>query len=465
LPKHKPGNAAHGKELFETRGCLACHSIGEGDEFQGGTFAANLTRVGEKDNYDYLVRWVHNARERTRPYCPYEKKDIGPEDYKKKGLPYVFDLERSARGLRLNRFLHGFTILEKREFFRENPEKAMAQANLGDEEKKMIVDASKIRSEAQAKKQMSVQHWINDLPWEQANIRLESQPTANIEGLVGGYTGPGGKTVLPHKAVAKMDFRLVPDMKAADVVPAIKAHLAKRGFGDIEVNMSGGYDPTQTAASAPTHPARLVHEVGRALPRDGRVYIDIGDVTQYAEAYMKICTPGAWQISPGMAEMGWASSGIPGALVADGRPGIALVGDGAFNMTSQVVASAVEYDLPAIWVILNNYELGIERKGMERSYQRSHPWCRFVRKDNGKPYNPDYVALAHAYGAEGVRIEDPADLAGALAKAFATRRPWVIDVPIDLSVGSYFTKGIDRAYPDKWAKSYPSYNLLRNAEN
>ena len=95
LPKHKPGNAEHGKQLFETRGCLACHSIGEGDQMQGGTFAANLTRVGEKANYDYLVRWIHNARERTRPYCPYEKKDIGPEDYAKKGLPYVFDLEHS----------------------------------------------------------------------------------------------------------------------------------------------------------------------------------------------------------------------------------------------------------------------------------------------------------------------------------------------------------------------------------
>src|SRR6184192_4627369 len=95
LPKQNPGNAAHGKELFETRGCLACHSIGEGNQMQGGTFAANLTRVGEKANYDYLVRWVHNARERTRPYCPYEKKDIGPEDYKKKGLPYVFDLDHS----------------------------------------------------------------------------------------------------------------------------------------------------------------------------------------------------------------------------------------------------------------------------------------------------------------------------------------------------------------------------------
>ena len=95
LPKHKPGSAAHGKELFETRGCLACHSIREGGEMEGGSFAANLTRVGEKDNYDYLVRWVHNARERTRPYCMYEKKDIGPEDYAKKGLPYVFDLEHT----------------------------------------------------------------------------------------------------------------------------------------------------------------------------------------------------------------------------------------------------------------------------------------------------------------------------------------------------------------------------------
>jgi mono/diheme cytochrome c family protein len=95
LTKYPVGNAARGKELFETRGCLACHSIGEGEQIEGGTFAANLTRVGEKDHYEYLVRWVHNARERTRPYCLYEKKDIGPEDYKKKGLPFIFDLEHS----------------------------------------------------------------------------------------------------------------------------------------------------------------------------------------------------------------------------------------------------------------------------------------------------------------------------------------------------------------------------------
>lgn len=125
------------------------------------------------------------------------------------------------------------------------------------EEKEMIANVSKLRSEAKAKSQYSTQHWIDDLPWEQANERLESQPTLNIEGLVGGYTGPGGKTVLPHRAVAKIDMRLVPDMKAADALAALKAHLANHGFGDIEVNMSGGYDPTSTSADSPLIKAQI----------------------------------------------------------------------------------------------------------------------------------------------------------------------------------------------------------------
>ncbi len=95
LPKQPLGNAPHGKQLLESRGCLACHSIGEGSNSIGGTFAANLSRVGEKDNYDYLVRWVHNPRERTRPYSPFEKRDLGPEDYSKHNLPFVFDLGHS----------------------------------------------------------------------------------------------------------------------------------------------------------------------------------------------------------------------------------------------------------------------------------------------------------------------------------------------------------------------------------
>jgi acetylornithine deacetylase/succinyl-diaminopimelate desuccinylase-like protein len=119
------------------------------------------------------------------------------------------------------------------------------------EEKKMIADASARQDEAQRKKTLGVQRWINDMPWAQAQERLESQPTVNIEGLVGGYTGPGGKTILPHKAVAKIDMRLAPGMKATEALAALKAHLQKRSFGDIDVNMTGGYDPTTTPANAP----------------------------------------------------------------------------------------------------------------------------------------------------------------------------------------------------------------------
>jgi acetylornithine deacetylase/succinyl-diaminopimelate desuccinylase-like protein len=117
-------------------------------------------------------------------------------------------------------------------------------------EKRMVTEGARRMDEAQAKKLLGVERWVQELKWEEALERLVSRPTVNIEGLVGGYTGPGGKTILPHKAVAKLDLRLVPDMTAVEALAALKAHLAKRGYGDIEVRMTGGYDPTSTPADA-----------------------------------------------------------------------------------------------------------------------------------------------------------------------------------------------------------------------
>ena len=93
----QPGDARHGEELFKTRGCLGCHSIGEGDQRIGGEFAANLTKLGQKANYDYIVRWVHNPRERWAPYCPKEKRDLTPEDYRRNGKEFVFDTVKHTR--------------------------------------------------------------------------------------------------------------------------------------------------------------------------------------------------------------------------------------------------------------------------------------------------------------------------------------------------------------------------------
>src|ERR1700736_1115262 len=113
-------------------------------------------------------------------------------------------------------------------------------------QEQMVREHAAKTAESTVKKVLGVRQWVHDANWVDSLMLLESRPTINIEGLVGGYTGPGGKTVLPHKAVAKIDMRLVPDMTAADTLAKLKAHLARRGFADIEVNMSGGYDPTQT---------------------------------------------------------------------------------------------------------------------------------------------------------------------------------------------------------------------------
>ena len=116
---------------------------------------------------------------------------------------------------------------------------------------KALLDAAAVRmKEATAKRMLSADRWAHDLSWRASLERFISVPTVNIEGLVAGHTGPGGKTVLPARAVAKLDLRLVPDMTYDGAIAALKAHLAKRGFGDIEVNPSGGYDPTSTSADA-----------------------------------------------------------------------------------------------------------------------------------------------------------------------------------------------------------------------
>jgi acetylornithine deacetylase/succinyl-diaminopimelate desuccinylase-like protein len=121
---------------------------------------------------------------------------------------------------------------------------------LSDAEKQMIAVAAKRMDEKLAMQAFGVKHWINDVSWQESIEMLLSRPTVNIEGLVAGYTGPGGKTILPHRAVAKLDLRLVPDMTAADTLAKLKTHLANNGFSDVEVNMSGGYDPNSTPADA-----------------------------------------------------------------------------------------------------------------------------------------------------------------------------------------------------------------------
>ncbi|MBU6422586.1 MAG: M20/M25/M40 family metallo-hydrolase [Chloroflexi bacterium] len=119
-----------------------------------------------------------------------------------------------------------------------------------EEQRRLLDEAARRLDEETAKTLMRVTRWAKDEDWRASLERLMFTPTVNIEGLVAGYTGPGGKTILPHRALAKLDLRLVPEMTFDGAVAALRRHLEKRGFGDIEVVPMGGYDPTSTPADA-----------------------------------------------------------------------------------------------------------------------------------------------------------------------------------------------------------------------
>jgi len=138
---------------------------------------------------------------------------------------------------------------------------------LTDRERELIADAARNTKEVEIKQLFGVKHWINDMSWQEALEANAAQPTVNIEGLVAGYTGPGGKTILPSKATAKLDLRLVPNMTAKDCVAKLRAHLDQRGFNDVEVKVGGHYDPTETAEGS-----SLIQAEKAALDHLGVIY-------------------------------------------------------------------------------------------------------------------------------------------------------------------------------------------------
>lgn len=118
---------------------------------------------------------------------------------------------------------------------------------LTNREKELIAELARNTSEEEIMRRYGITHWIDGESYQQSIERLLSQPTINIQGLVGGYTGSGGNTILPSHLEAKLDFRIVPDQTVERTVVQLRDHLDRRGFSDVEIHVSGAYDPTETA--------------------------------------------------------------------------------------------------------------------------------------------------------------------------------------------------------------------------
>jgi acetolactate synthase-1/2/3 large subunit len=195
----------------------------------------------------------------------------------------------------------------------------------------------------------------------------------------------------------------------------------------------------RTSASAPLHYARICHDTAVVLAeKDPQmpVFFDTGHLLSFAPAFLAASSP--YIAHDGFFHrMGWSASAVIGASIAQGnRPALALIGDGSFIMGGTAVATAVEQNLPLVWVVLNNRSLQIERELMFRIYGRE-TFCDYRKVGSADLWNPDIGKWAEAMGAKALHVSSPADYVSALHTALDAREPTVIDVDVSLDIKGY----------------------------
>ncbi len=184
---------------------------------------------------------------------------------------------------------------------------------------------------------------------------------------------------------------------------------------------------SQRDAGKPIHPARLLKELSNAAPADAIFVTDVGWNKNGAGQQLRTQRPQSFLTSGGLATMGFAPAAAIGAkLAAPERKVIGLVGDGGLMSVIGSLTTAVELNVPVLWVLFNNFCFSTIKTVGSTYFQNTYG-TEFTRPD-GTPYNPDFMLLAKAFGIESALVEDPDDLAGALALAIAADRPYLLEV-------------------------------------
>ena len=183
-------------------------------------------------------------------------------------------------------------------------------------------------------------------------------------------------------------------------------------------------DPAMSSNAVPIKPQRLMRDLRLALPEDTIVFGDIGNNLAWVEAFYQSNQTNTYFISSSLASMGYGvAASIGGQIASPDRQVVCICGDGGFQMQGMEVMTAVNYDVPVKWFILNNSSLAMIRDTQDVLFNG--------RRFNADFINPDYVKLAESMGAVGLRVEKP-DMIQEIAKqALDNGRPTLVDVLID----------------------------------
>ena len=179
----------------------------------------------------------------------------------------------------------------------------------------------------------------------------------------------------------------------------------------------------------PLRPQRILADLRAALPADAVLVTDVGwNKNGVAQCY-ELPAEGRFITPGGASTMGFGPAAAVGVQIGDPeRVVVALVGDGGMSAQLPAIPMAVEQGLPVIFVVMNNRAHGTIADLQAANFGASYG-CEF-RDQDGRPYSPDFAAMAKSCGADGYQISAPDDLRAALAEALRRRRPAVLDVPM-----------------------------------
>ncbi|HYW60369.1 MAG TPA: thiamine pyrophosphate-binding protein [Xanthobacteraceae bacterium] len=187
--------------------------------------------------------------------------------------------------------------------------------------------------------------------------------------------------------------------------------------------------------ATPIRPERVVADCQAVLPDDAILACDVGVNHNWYMQFWKARRPQTMLNSWGFSGMGFGAAGALGAkLAAPDRPVVAIAGDGCFTMVPHVLCTAVEYDIPVVWVVWNNFAWASIRDIQYGMFGGRELGTAFYEGANRTPYNPDFAAWARASGVEGVTVTRSQDLKGALEHAVKSNKPFLLDVHVDANV-------------------------------
>jgi len=193
--------------------------------------------------------------------------------------------------------------------------------------------------------------------------------------------------------------------------------------------------PNFNSDATPIRPERLVKDIREVMPRDGILLSDAGEHHNWLLQFYDVYEPGTFLQSWGFSAMGFGVCGVLGAkLAAPDKVCVSVCGDGGFMMTPHVLCTAVEYGIPAVWIIWNNYGWNVIRHQAQGVWPGREIVTSFKREETGELYNPDFAALAKACGAEGVKVEKAGDFKEVLQAAIKSNKPFVIDAVVERNV-------------------------------